>query len=140
MAKNAGASVGSIVTVLIPIVILFMIVDTVGWLTVIAAVVVGIVLLIFLNSRSKKQHRKALAQKYGSDLEIFERIIGGTVWMGETAEQLTDSIGYPVAVDRKILKTKIKEIWKYDHLGNNRFAMRVTLENDIVVGWDQKDA
>ena len=51
---------------------------------------------------------------------------------------LIDSLGQPQDIDTKVLKTKKKEIWKYNHNGGNRFGLRITLDNDIVVGWDQK--
>ena len=59
-------------------------------------------------------------------------------WQGQTAEQLIDSLGRPEDIDQKILKTKKKEIWKYNHQGGNRYGLRITLDNDHVVGWDQK--
>ena len=43
-----------------------------------------------------------------------------------------------LAVDNKVLKTKTKDIWKYNRTGTNRYGLRITVENDIVVGWDKK--
>jgi len=59
-------------------------------------------------------------------------------WQGQTPEQLVDSIGHPVDVDKKVLKTKSKEVWKYNQTGKGRFSLRITIENDLVVGWDKK--
>lgn len=61
------------------------------------------------------------------------------VWVGETADQLRDSLGEPESVDQKVLKTKIKEVWKYGHQGGNRYKYRVNLDDNIVVGWDAKE-
>jgi hypothetical protein len=60
-------------------------------------------------------------------------------WQGQTQEQLLDSLGRPADTDTKVLKTKTKEIWKYNRVGKNRFGLRVTVENGVVVGWDKKD-
>ena len=59
-------------------------------------------------------------------------------WQGQTEEQLLDSLGKPKDIDQKVLKTKTKEIWKYNETGKNRYALKITLENGKVVGWDQK--
>ncbi len=72
------------------------------------------------------------------DKETVNNIISRQFWQGQTAEQLIDAIGAPEDIDVKVLKTKKKEIWKYDHQRGNRYELRITLDNDIVVGWDQK--
>ena len=59
-------------------------------------------------------------------------------WVGQTAQQLRESIGDPVDIDQKVLKTKKKEVWKYFPQGKRRYGLRITLENDEVVGWDEK--
>ena len=61
------------------------------------------------------------------------------LWPGETHEQLLESLGTPADTDQKILKTKSKEIWKYRPVGKNRFGLKVTLDDGIVVAWDSKD-
>jgi len=59
-------------------------------------------------------------------------------WIGQTSDQLVESIGIPHSMDNKMLKTKKREIWKYYHRGANRFGLRITLDEDSVTGWDQK--
>jgi hypothetical protein len=49
-----------------------------------------------------------------------------------------DSLGSPRGVDRKSMATRKREIWKYNPRGVNRFGLRITLDNDIVANWDQK--
>lgn len=78
-----------------------------------------------------------LIEKYG-DTQLVSRIMSGAIWETMTSEQLYDSVGQPEAVDQKYLKNKSREVWKYDHLGANRYGLRVTLENGLVVGWDSK--
>lgn len=59
-------------------------------------------------------------------------------WQGQSAEQLKDSLGAPVDVDEKVFKSKTKQIWKYHQTGMNRFGLRITVENEFVVRWDEK--
>ncbi|MFK7816493.1 MAG: hypothetical protein AB8B92_09160 [Gammaproteobacteria bacterium] len=61
-----------------------------------------------------------------------------TLWQGQTAEQVIDALGKPKDIDRKVLKTKTKEIWKYFPSGHRQYDLRITLDNDEVVGWDDK--
>ncbi len=72
------------------------------------------------------------------DKEVVDNIMRRQFWQGQTAEQLIDAIGEPEDIDVKVLKTKKKEIWKYDHQRGNRYELRITLDNDVVVGWEQK--
>lgn len=87
--------------------------------------------------RAQALRRQRIYDKYGHT-EDAERIIAQRVWVGETAEQLRDSIGAPEDIDEKVLKTKRKEVWKYDRKTATRFGLKFTLENGIVVGWDEK--
>ena len=84
------------------------------------------------------QRRKQLTARYG-DPEIARRMMKGEVWQGETREQLLESLGKPADIDQKVLKTKCKEVWKYRPTGKNRFGLKVTLDDGIVVAWDMKD-
>ena len=84
------------------------------------------------------QRRKQLTEKYG-DPEIARRMMKRVLWQGETQEQLLESLGTPADIDQKILKTKSKEVWKYRPAGKNRFGLKVTLDNGVVVAWDMKD-
>ena len=111
-----------------------------------ALIIVSIFIWInYSNEKARKEAqelaRKAredrIYQKYGHN-EIAERIIKGTIWVGETSEQLMDSLGNPIDIDESVLKTKKKEVWKYCQKSANRFGYRIKLENSIVVGWDEK--
>lgn len=85
----------------------------------------------------RKKRRNALLAKYG-DAEIVDRIMKKMFWQSQTSEQLVDSLGKPVDVDRKVMKTKTKEVWKYNETGKGRYGLRITLEDDVVIGWDKK--
>ncbi len=76
-------------------------------------------------------------RKYG-DATIVQRIIKKQIWQGATGEQMVDSLGKPADIDETVMKTKIKTVWKYHKTGKNRYKLRVTLENDIVIGWEFK--
>ena len=111
--------------------------ESVGWVPLILIVVVIIVFFVWYQVEKTKKRRAALMLKY-KDKEIVESLMNQSFWQGQTADQLIDSLGSPEHIDQKILKTKKKEVWKYNHQGANRYGLRITLDNDSVVGWDQK--
>jgi hypothetical protein len=76
-------------------------------------------------------------RKYG-DPEIAKAIAERRILQEMTREQLLDSWGKPIAREEKVTKTKIVEVFKYRPVGRNRYRDKVTLEDGIVTGWDQK--
>ena len=107
-----------------------------GW--VLIAIVAGaIILIIMLKAAARKRKLEYLMGKYG-DETIVANIYHHRFWRGQTAEQLSDSLGQPHAKDDKLLKTIKREVWKYNRTGVNRYGLRVTLDNDIVTTWDHK--
>lgn len=122
-----GAIVGSIIKVA----------ESIGAATliVVTACILG---LHFWSKRKRHADRlKHLMDKYQNE-ELVSKIMSGYFWEGQTSEQLMGSIGQPIEVDDKYLKTKHKQVWKYNRNGHNRYGLRITLENGIVVGWDKK--
>lgn len=105
-----------------------------GLLALLIVVVVGYVLIKQHNTRTR---RKRLVAKYG-DAELVDLIMAKRIRQGMTAEQLTDSWGRPVDVDEKVYKTKTKYTFKYGKTGRNRFRERVFVENNVVVGWQER--
>lgn len=103
----------------------------------VALFVAVVVIAAMINSHLTKKRREQLLAKYG-DLKIVDMIMQKMFWQGQTPEQLIDSLGRPVDVDRKVLKTKTKEVWKYNQTGRGRFGLRITVEDGYVVGWDKK--
>lgn len=99
----------------------------------IALCVVWALIGAFLN----RLRRQQLMAKYGDEL-IVNRIMKKMFWQGQTPEQLIDSIGRPLDTDHRVMKTKTKEVWKYNRTGKGRYALRITFENGVVVGWDSK--
>lgn len=111
--------------------------ESMGWGLLIGAVIMIIALIIWCQAAQKKKRREELMAKY-NDADLVDKLMDRSFWQGQTSEQLLDSLGNPQDVDEKILKTKKKEIWKYNHQSGNRYRLRITLDNDIIVGWDQK--
>jgi ATPase subunit of ABC transporter with duplicated ATPase domains len=77
-----------------------------------------------------------LARRFGPD--VAARLLRKEVWVGQTHEQLVAALGEPVDVDTKVLKTKTKQVFKYMPTGTNRYAIRITLDDGVVVGWEDK--
>jgi hypothetical protein len=78
-----------------------------------------------------------LCSTYGQ--ENAEKIAGGKVWVGATVAMMTEIHGPPVAVDEKVMKTKVSRTYKYNPTGVNRYALRVYVEDGEVIGWENKD-
>lgn len=76
-------------------------------------------------------------KKYGN-AALVDKIMSKMFWQGQSEDQLIESLGKPLDIDQRVLKTKTKEVWKYNKTGKGRYALRITLENGYVVGWDQK--
>ena len=75
-----------------------------------------------------------LCRRFGQ--EAAARILRRDVWQGQTTAMLFESLGHPVDFDEKVLKTKVKRIYKWGQTGRNRYATRVTVEDGLVVGWE----
>lgn len=111
--------------------------ESIGWVPLILIVVVIIGVFVWYEAEKTKKRRTALMKKY-QDEDLVDSLMSQSFWQGQTADQLMDSLGNPEDIDQKILKTKKKEVWKYNYQGANRYGLRITLDNDLVVGWDQK--
>jgi hypothetical protein len=86
----------------------------------------------------KRANRLAyLRAKYG-DETVVQNIMHGKFWQGQSVAQLHDSLGPPTSVDNNRLKTRKREVWKYQPSGVNRYRLRITLDNDVVVSWEHK--
>lgn len=112
--------------------------ETVGYVIPSIALIAGIAGYVWNRKNKKAARLSYLRNKYHDEMTV-ERIVSGHIWQGQTASQLSDSLGSPADVDVNVLKTKRKEIWKYRHQSGNRYGLRITLENNVVVGWDRKD-
>lgn len=140
MARRSSSAEASLLLLAIviglPVYLAMKLIDVTGWVLplVVVAVIIGLILVSRANNRRKRI--EALRRKYPE--EIVQRILGGQIWQGQTEEQLIDTIGSPAEVDTKVLKTMRREIWKYGRVSSKRFRLRITVENGMVAGWDQK--
>lgn len=100
-------------------------------------IILVITIAIAWNLYATKKRREYLLRKYG-DEEIVENIMKHRFWVGQTAEQLVDSLGSPEDKSIKVMKTRYREIWKYNQTGKNRYGLRITLDDHVVQGWDKK--
>ena len=57
------------------------------------------------------------------------------MWQGQTHEMLIEALGPPATVSEDVLKTRVRRVYKYRQIAANRYALHVTLDNGIVVGW-----
>jgi hypothetical protein len=80
------------------------------------------------------QHLEQLACRFGPD--VARRIVAAQVWRGQTEEMLVEALGRPIDVDDKLMATRLRRVFKYLPLGGNRFAIRIILDNGVVVGWE----
>ena len=104
------------------------------FILIITLIVIAVIYIAHLTNKAK---RKRLMYIY-NDFALVERLMKGEFWQGQTTNQLTDSIGKPDDIGRQVLKSKTKETWKYQKKGNNRYGLKIFVEDGIVVGWEQK--
>lgn len=109
------------------------------WIVAAVLLLVAAVVLVFV-ARSLARHSRyaRLMAKYGGDEKLVQALLTQTIWQGMTAEQLRDSWGEPAAIEQKVMKTRVREVFKYRPLGRNRFRDKVTLEDGLITGWEQK--
>jgi hypothetical protein len=108
------------------------------WIVAAILLLVAAVVLIFVARSVARNSRYArLMAKYG-DEKLVHAIVTQTIWQGMTVDQLKDSWGEPASVEQKVMKTKVREVFKYKPVGKNRFRDKVTLEDGVITGWDQK--
>lgn len=108
------------------------VVDSIGFTTVVVAAILAIVGMVWLKFAKRAKRLAYLQGKYG-DESVVQHIMSKTLWQGETAEQVRDSIGLPSSMDNNLLKTRKREVWKYHPHGRGRYRLRVTLDNDVVI-------
>ena len=102
---------------------------------------VWLIPLALASAAEAHSKRRRLLTRYGDDA-IVARILAGEVWQGMSEAMVVDSIGVPDAIDERVLKTKTKRTLKYFEVGEEskkrpKLRRSVTVENDVVVGWDE---
>jgi hypothetical protein len=139
MTKSQGQGLGLLVVLGLLVAGAKAVYDNFGFLIPIIFVILVIAGMVWLAVNQRKKRIEYLRQKYGNE-EIVQLILQHRFWQGQTSEQLIDSLGKPVTVDTKIFKTKTRETWKYNRRGANRYGLRITLDEGIVVAWEQKSS
>ena len=137
LTKSQGAALFWLFLIVLVIGGIAKFVEAVGPVMLSIGAIVVISVTVLYKNKARRERVEYLMSKY-NDEAIVSKIMDGYFWEGQTSEQLIESLGRPVEIDEKMLKTKTKEIWKYSSLGGNRFGLRITLENGVVVGWDKK--
>jgi len=109
--------------------------------------VVAVISVIWhLSKESAEQSRKdeeerlrqeMIEQAYANSPYKLD-ILNGSIRQGMTANMVVAAWGPPAAIDRKVLKTKTKEVLKYGPGPGRSFANKVMIEDGIVVGWEQR--
>jgi hypothetical protein len=136
-SKNELTLIALAVIVGLPIWIISKITDSIGAGTFAVIILVILAALVFYLVRKRAARLAYLRMKYGDEI-IVQKIMRRRFWQGQTMEQLQDSLGRPASKDNGLLKTRKREVWKYQSSGMNRYRLRITLEDDVVVAWDQK--
>lgn len=77
-----------------------------------------VTVLVIIKAVRRKRRYNRLMEKYQNS-GLVEKLMNRGFWQNQTAGQLLDSLGKPHDIDRKVLKTKKKEVWKYNHQGGN---------------------
>ncbi|MBP3139112.1 hypothetical protein ACTFQ5_20955 [Aliivibrio fischeri] len=101
------------------------------WL-VLTSMIVTLLVVIFIEKRRKNY----LLSKY-MDEYVVEQILKNRIWQGQTKEEVEDSIGLPVKIERTVFKHNITECWKYKKR-KGEYSFLVLFENGEVVGWHEK--
>ncbi len=135
--KAQDIAVGSLVVVGLTIWIISRLAATVGIAALVVMFIVAVIAIV-LYKRSQHNRRIEYLTNKHADALVVQKILAKELWEGQTAEQLADSIGHPAGVDTKHMATRKREIWKYKPTGKNRYGLRITLDDDVVTGWDQK--
>ena len=142
MAKRKSsidaATIGAFIILAIIILDISKLADRFGATATVLIFVALIGLYVFYRIQKRATRMAYLRKKYG-DETIVQKIMKRCYWQGQTSEQLIDSLGNPSATDDMLLKTRKREVWKYNQQGKNRYGLRLTLDNDILVKWERKN-
>ena len=108
--------------------------------TILILAVVGAVTLvtlqIYFRHWKRKKRFEELHARFGP--EAAEYIYDEKLFLGMTKEMLLEAWGEPADIVEENVRSKIKQTWKYNQVGVNRYEDRVSLEDDVVVGWKSR--
>ncbi|SRR6266436_6189075 len=139
MTKSEASALGVLIALGLILLGANAIYEAMGLVVPLIILIAIIVATVWYAAYQKKKRLEYLRGKYG-DEAIVQLIVQHKFWQGQTSEQLIDSVGKPVTIDTRIFKTRMRETWKYNQRGANRFGLRITLDDGVVVGWEQKSS
>ncbi|WP_261503670.1 hypothetical protein [Burkholderia multivorans] len=91
---------------------------------------------IFLFVKSTKDRENKIRSKYSE--EVAEKILAGKFWIGQSKNELRDSIGLPEKIETQQNSKNSKEIWKFFHKESNRIRLKITMTDGVVTQIDRK--
>ena len=97
----------------------------------------AIIVLTCLKIHKAKKRQQYLLNKY-QDHALVDAIINRSFWQGQSAEQLRDSLGPPLQIEKKRLRDKTQEVWTYKYRIGHRYMLSITLDNGHVIFWNKK--
>jgi hypothetical protein len=65
------------------------------------------------------------------------RAMNGEIAQGDSRDFVEAALGDPDDISERVMKEKTRHVLKYGRINARSFAMKITLENDEVVGWEQ---
>jgi hypothetical protein len=108
--------------------------STGGYLTLcLITALYGLYRLYKVQSRIARIDR--LISTFGEETAIL--ILDGKFWQGQHRNALLESLGPPSDIKTNVLKTKTKEEFRYLPKGRRQFGLKIFLEDNTVVGWEQ---
>tara|TARA_Y100001001_G_scaffold155024_1_gene170387 strand:- start:131 stop:547 length:417 start_codon:yes stop_codon:yes gene_type:complete len=137
MTKKETNALALLIMIGLPIWLTYEVFKFLGAYTFFAILILIPGIFYYMDISAKKKRKAWLLDKY-KDPWIVEKIMSRQFWINQTLEQLKDSLGLPDDIDEKVYKTKTKYTYKYGHQSGNRYNLRIIVENEIVVGWDDK--
>lgn len=93
----------------------------------------------------EKEHRKALKNKAkllmvkNEDRIRAERLAKNTPQMGQKRSEILLILGEPSGIDTKVTKRCKIEVLKYQPYGYNRYKLKITLKDGVVIEWDKRE-
>lgn len=94
----------------------------------------GVLAWLVAKLYGKAARRRRLVERFGE--AAAKAILEHRFWQGATRDMMIESLGSPVDVKESVYKTKVKHTYCYQPVAKNRYALRLYLEDGVVVGWD----
>jgi hypothetical protein len=89
------------------------------------------------RQRRFAEYVESLRQRFGE--QIAQLIVSKTLWQGASGEIVREMFGEPAEVSTRVYKTKTAETWKFNRTSGKKYALQVTIENGLCVGWKTND-